>query len=60
MDGAPAGLKFHVLLPAGAQVRAVRHGTRDLPFREVAIESSAYADFESRVEGHADFTIALQ
>jgi hypothetical protein len=60
VDGAPAGLKFHVLLPAGARVRAVRHGTLDLPFREVAIESSAYADFEGRVEGYGDFTIALQ
>jgi hypothetical protein len=60
VDSEPADATFHVLLPAGSAVRAVRQGTRDLPFRTSTVESSAYADFEARLDGQAELTIALR
>jgi hypothetical protein len=60
VEAAGADVRFHVLLPAGSQVRGARCGARDLPFRMATVESSSYADFDARVEGSAGFTIALQ
>jgi hypothetical protein len=60
VEGPPADLRFHVLLPAGSDVRGVRVGARDVPFRTVLIESSTYVDFAARADGRAGFTIALQ
>jgi len=60
VEGAPADVKCHVLLPPGSRVRAVRHGASELPFRLAAIESSGYVDFEARVAGRAGFIISLQ
>ena len=56
----PADVAFHVLLPSGADVRAVRLDTRDVPFRTSAVESSGYVDFRARLDGTAEFTIELR
>jgi hypothetical protein len=60
VDTPPADVAFHVLLPPGAAVRAVRQGTRDVPFRTSSIESSGYVDFCARLDGPAEFTIELR
>jgi hypothetical protein len=57
-DGADA--RFHVLLPAGAAVRSVRLGRRELEAREVLVEQSRYADFAARVDGSAGIEIELR
>ncbi len=60
VDSKPADVTFHVLLPAGSAVRAVRQGTRDIPFRTSAVETSGYVDFEARLDGQAGLAIELR
>ena len=60
VEAAAADVRLHVLLPAGSDVCAVRHGARDVPFAQSVVEASRYADFETHVDRTAGFTIALQ
>jgi hypothetical protein len=53
-------IHFHVLLPRGAEARAVRCGRQEVPFRTVAVEESTYVDFDGRIDGEASFEIALR
>ncbi|MBZ5496380.1 MAG: hypothetical protein LAP85_08255 [Acidobacteriia bacterium] len=57
-DGSEAGL--HVLLPAGAEPRAVRCNGHDVPFHAVTVEQSRYADFDAAVRGTAQFEIPFR
>jgi hypothetical protein len=53
-------IRFHVLLPPGAEARRVTRGGHEIAFEQVAVEQSAYADFEARLTGAASFAIALR
>jgi len=55
-----AHVRFHVLLPAGARARAVTAGSACVPFNDVAVEGSRYADFEAPVDGSKLFRVDLE
>jgi hypothetical protein len=50
-------VRFHVLLPPDAAVRAVRHGGDGIDFQVAAIDRSAYVDFDASIDGEAGFVI---
>jgi hypothetical protein len=57
---AGSDIAFHVLLPPGAEARAVTCGGRDVPFRGVSVEQSRYVDFEATVDGERRFEILIR
>lgn len=50
---------FHVLLPAGAEVREVRCGGRDILFQQATVEQSRYVNFEGAIDSEARFEIVF-
>ena len=51
---------FHVLLPAGAEPRSVRHDGLELPFQWADVEQSRYVNFEVSIARQARLDIALR
>jgi hypothetical protein len=60
VGAAGSDIAFHVLLPEGASPRRVTRDGRDVPFRAVTVERSAYADFEAHVDGDTRLEIGLE
>jgi hypothetical protein len=54
-----ADVDFHVLLPAGAEVREVRCGGRDILSQQATVEQSRYVNFEGAIDCEARFEIVF-
>lgn len=50
---------FHVMTPKGTRADAVRADGADVPFENVFVEKSAYADFSLKVNGNAFVEIEI-
>jgi hypothetical protein len=60
VESPAADVKFHILLPADADVRAARCNGRSVDFRHSDLEQSRYVDFAIQVRGHSACEIDLQ
>ncbi len=59
IDAAGSEIGCHVLLPPGAEARAVRCSGHEVSFRPVSVEQSRYVDFKSTIARDARFEIML-
>jgi len=56
---AAAQVDWHVLLPAGYRATAVRRDGQSMPFENVMVKNSPYADASCRVEGSTHLEIEI-
>jgi hypothetical protein len=54
-----SAVRFHVMLPEGATATAVRIEGESLPFENLRVEASPYADFEAEIRGEAGIEITF-